>query len=106
MLFNSAAFALFFVVVYGLYLISSLRWQNRILLVASYIFYGAWDWRFLSLLFLSTFIDYSCALQMERTGSAQRRKLWLSVSLVTNLGMLGVFKYFNFFAENFAVLAN
>ena len=58
MLFNSQIFLIFFIVVYGLYRLLPHRWQNMLLLVSSYFFYGWWDWRFLSLIFLSTVIDY------------------------------------------------
>ncbi|MDA1306433.1 MAG: MBOAT family protein, partial [Acidobacteria bacterium] len=69
------------------------------LLVASYVFYGAWDYRFLSLLGISTIIDYVVALRMA-DAAGRHRKAWLIVSLVTNLGLLGFFKYFNFFVDS------
>lgn len=100
MLFNSVQFAIFFVVVYGLYLGLNHRWQNRLLLAASYFFYGCWDWRFLFLLILTTGIDYICAVNVERTEELKVRKRWLAATLVSNLVILGFFKYFNFFAEN------
>jgi D-alanyl-lipoteichoic acid acyltransferase DltB (MBOAT superfamily) len=74
------------------------------LLVASYIFYGAWDWRFLSLLFLSTIIDYICALKIYESNELKRRKLFLCVSIIASLSILSFFKYFNFFAESFQAL--
>ncbi len=104
MLFNSLQFAVFFIVVYLLYLVLNHKWQNRMLLVASYIFYGAWDWRFLSLLFISTFLDYFCALKIHESNDAGRRKWFLSLSIIGNLGLLGFFKYFNFFAANLEFL--
>ena len=72
------------------------------LLVASYVFYGWWDWRFLFLLFISTLTDFVIAAQMAKCGENRPRvkKIWLLVSLTTNLGILGFFKYFNFFAES------
>jgi D-alanyl-lipoteichoic acid acyltransferase DltB (MBOAT superfamily) len=76
------------------------RAQNVMLLAASYYFYGAWDWRFLSLLWGSTVIDYTCARAIARTEAAAKRRAWLLLSLAFNLGMLGFFKYFNFFAES------
>ena len=79
------------------------RAQNRFLLAASYVFYGSWDWRFLSLIFLSTVVDYACALQMKK-GVESRKKMALWVSLAVNLGLLGVFKYTGFFLESFADL--
>ena len=62
MIFNSLQFAIFFIIVYALYLGLSHKGQNRMLLVASYVFYGAWDWRFLSLIFISTVLDYFCGI--------------------------------------------
>lgn len=100
MLFNSLQFAIFFIIVYGLYLLLNHRWQNILLLVASYIFYGFWDWRFLSLIFISTIIDYISGIKIYETDNVNRRKFWLILSVCTNLGMLGFFKYFNFFADS------
>jgi len=100
LLFNSLEFILFFIVVYGLYIVLRHRYQNVLLLIASYFFYGWWDWRFLSLIAASTVIDYTCGLKIAAETSHWRRKMWLTVSVVSNLGMLGFFKYFNFFAEN------
>ena len=77
MLFNSFQFAWFFVVVYGLYLYCGHRNQNRLLLLASYIFYGAWDYRFLSLIFISTCVDFVCGLKIEAAKSRQQKKLFL-----------------------------
>ncbi len=74
------------------------------LLVASYVFYGAWDWRYLSLILLSTTVDYFCGLGLDGTDDRRRRKLLVTISIVFNLSLLGVFKYYDFFAENFAVL--
>ncbi len=102
MLFNSFEFLQFFAVVFVVYAALSHRWQNRFLLVASYFFYGSWDWRFLSLLLISTGVDYCCALAMER--SPGRKKRYLLVSLCTNLGILGTFKYFDFFSLSAARL--
>jgi alginate O-acetyltransferase complex protein AlgI len=106
MLFNSLQFVVFLVVVYGLYLLlqGRLQWQNRMLLVASYLFYGVWDYRFLSLLMFSTFIDYWMARLMDATPDQAVRKRWLMVSIVVNLTILGFFKYFNFFADSAAGL--
>jgi len=104
MIFNTFEFALFFVIVLALYLALSHRWQNRMLLVASYFFYGWWDWRFLSLLFLSTILDYFCGLIIAYSPSPRRRKTALVASMVGNLTLLGVFKYFNFFVDSFREL--
>jgi len=100
MLFNSLQFFVFFAIVYGLYLVLSHRWQNRMLLLASYIFYGAWDWRFLSLIWLSTVVDAVCAHAIDQSGDPARRRQFLAISVVTNLVILGFFKYFNFFAAS------
>ena len=104
MLFNSLQFVVFFVVVYGLYLVLPLKGQNRLLLVASYIFYGAWDYRFLTLLLASTVVDYWMARMMAATEEESRRKRLLLVSIVVNLTILGFFKYYNFFADSAADL--
>ncbi len=78
--------------------------QNRFLLVASYVFYGFWDWRFLGLILFSTVVDYLIGLKLFREDNPRMRKLFLWLSLCTNLGLLGVFKYFNFFVDTFADL--
>jgi alginate O-acetyltransferase complex protein AlgI len=108
-LFNSVTFFGFFAIVFALYLLAfSLprpkRVQNALLLVASYVFYGAWDWRFLGLLVLSTLIDYVSARKIEDSPTEQRRR-WLLLSVISNLGILGFFKYFNFFVDSFVALA-
>lgn len=100
MLFNSIAFALFFAVVFSLYLILDHKGQNKMLLMASYVFYGAWDYRFLALLGLSTCLDYVLALKISETENPIRRKAYLILSLTLSLTFLGFFKYFNFFIEN------
>jgi len=102
--FASLQFAVFLCIVYALYRVLNHRWQNRMLLVASYVFYGAWDWRFLSLMLISTVVDYFVGLRLRDTEDGRMRRLLLLMSLVANLGMLGVFKYFNFFAGSFAEL--
>jgi len=104
MLFNSLEFALFLPLVFLLYWCipnkkNSLR--NLILLIASYFFYGWWDWRFLGLIFISSLCDYFVGLQLAKTDSKRSRKLWLILSLVVNLGFLGTFKYYGFFVESF-----
>ncbi|MEL6625645.1 MAG: MBOAT family O-acyltransferase [Bacteroidota bacterium] len=104
MLFNSLDFALFLPAVFGLYwfiLNRNLKGQNLLLLVASYIFYGWWDYRFLSLIFISTVIDYLVGLQLAKTPATRSRTYLLWISLIANLGMLGFFKYFDFFLLNF-----
>ncbi|MCK4994034.1 MAG: MBOAT family protein [Candidatus Omnitrophica bacterium] len=98
MIFNSIQFAVFFLIVYVLYLLLDHKGQNRMLLLASYIFYGAWDYRFLSLIFISTIIDYHCGIRIHESNNAGTRKKFLFLSVFANLGILGFFKYFNFFA--------
>ncbi len=100
MLFNSLTFVLFYFVVYILYINLRHRFQNYLLLVASYVFYACWDWRFLSLLFISTLIDYIAGIKIEAANSVRRRRVFLVVSMCSNLGILFFFKYFNFFADN------
>ena len=104
MVFNSIQFVVFFAVVYGAYRILPHRAQNWLLLVSSYVFYAAWDWRFLSLLIASTVVDYAVARYLDALpdGPRRRRVLWISIGF--NLGVLGFFKYFNFFAESFDAL--
>ena len=100
MVFNSFHFVVFFVVVYSLYRLLPHRQQNWLLLVASYYFYGSWDWRFLGLLAASTLVDYYCGLYIDRQAQPARRKIAVAASLTFNLSMLGFFKYFNFFADS------
>lgn len=100
MLFNSLIFPFFFVVVYALYRMLGHRAQNRLLLVASYVFYGWWDWRFLGLILLSTLVDYVSGLRIAAADSPGPKRGWLTLSMCCNLGLLGVFKYCDFFIEN------
>ncbi|MFH1478570.1 MAG: MBOAT family O-acyltransferase [Candidatus Omnitrophota bacterium] len=100
MLFNSLQFAAFFVIVYSLYLRFNHKWQNRLLLIASYVFYGSWDWRFLSLIFISTVLDYFCGIKIYESNNRIQRKRFLIFSIIGNLTILGFFKYFNFFTSN------
>ena len=104
MVFNSLHFVWFFLAVYALYRVLPHRAQNWLLLVSSYYFYAAWDWRFLGLLIASTLVDFTCGLLMGRAGSPRHRRLLLCLSLGFNLTLLGFFKYFNFFADNLHVL--
>lgn len=104
MVFTSLHFVVFFVVVYAAYRVMPHRAQNWLLVAASYYFYAAWDWRFLSLLLGSTVVDFVVARAIERADDPGRRKHLLWISLAFNFGMLGFFKYFNFFAENLASL--
>ncbi len=100
MLFNSAAFLLFFTVVYLLYWRLGHRKQNLLLLAASLTFYAAWNHKLVHLIVLSGTIDYFAALGIERSREARKRKLWLIASVASNLSILGFFKYYNFFAES------
>ena len=104
MAFNSLQFALFFIGVYILYLCLNHKWQNRMLLAANCVFYTAWDWRFLSLIFISITTDYVCGLKIKALEDEKPRKYFLILSIVVNLSILWFFKYFNFFSSNLAVL--
>ncbi len=104
MLFNSFAFWLFFIVVAALYYRLRHRGQNVLLLLASYYFYGCWDWRFLSLIAVSTLIDYSVALGIASSRSSRRKRMLLTLSLCSNLGILAFFKYYGFFATELDTL--
>ncbi len=98
MVFNSIDFLFFFAIVYSVYWILSHRIQNLFLLAASLFFYGFWDWRFLSLLLLSSIVDYFAGIGIEK--NSDQKKLYLTLSVATNLGILGFFKYYNFFLES------
>jgi len=105
MLFNSIDFALFLPIVFTIYWVSNrlnkLCVQNLIILIASYVFYGWWDWRFLSLIIISTIIDYFVGLGIFNEKKASKRKLLLFTSVFFNIGFLCFFKYYNFFLDNF-----
>jgi alginate O-acetyltransferase complex protein AlgI len=104
MFFNSIDFAIFLPVVFLLYwfvVYKSLKLQNLLIVVASYLFYGWWDWRFLSLILFSTIVDYSVGLRFSKEENQRKRKFLLWISILVNLGFLGVFKYYNFFLDNF-----
>lgn len=103
MLFNSLDFAIFLPLVYSIYwfiLGKNRKGQNILLLIASYIFYGWWDWRFLGLILFSTVVDYLIGIGLDGEDRQPRRKMLLLVSVLVNLGFLAYFKYFNFFLEN------
>ena len=107
MLFTSAVFLVFLPVVFLVYWFLqrwSLRWQNAWIVVASYVFYGWWDWRYLGLLFISSFTDYWLGLYIDGCEDPRKRKRALVLSLVFNLGILGFFKYYGFFVEEVAEL--
>lgn len=105
MLFNSTDFAIFLPIVFILYWFftnKNLKAQNVLLLASSYFFYACWDWRFLFLLLFSTLLDYFTALRIQDTKNTILKKFWFWLSIVVNLGFLGVFKYYNFFIESFS----
>lgn len=105
MLFNSINFALFLPVVFVLYWFvtnKKLAAQNILILVASYFFYACWDWRFLFLLIFSTLLDYFTGIKMSDAPDGKNKRFWFWLSISINLGFLGVFKYYNFFADSFA----
>lgn len=104
MLFNSIDFAIFLPMVFLLYWFvtyKNLKLQNFLIVAASYLFYGWWDWRFLSLIFFSTVLDYSVGLGLQNQENPVKRKALLWTSILINLGLLGFFKYYNFFIDNF-----
>lgn len=103
MLFNSIEFAVFLPIVFSIYWLLSkynIKYQNLFLLISSYFFYGWWDWKFLFLIIFSSIVDYFVGIQLAETDKERKRRLLLLLSLGVNLGFLGVFKYFNFFAES------
>ncbi len=105
MLFNSLNFAFFLPIVFILYWFitaKNLKLQNVLLLVSSYFFYACWDWRFLFLLIFSTLLDYYTGIKMSDAKDQNSKKFWFWLSISVNLGFLGVFKYYNFFAASFA----
>jgi len=104
MLFNSLDFAVFLPIVFILYWFvvnRDLKLQNALVVLASYVFYGWWDWRFLLLIFFSTGVDYLVGLQLNKERKKKNRKILLWISVIVNLGFLGFFKYYNFFLDNF-----
>ncbi|MFC1734093.1 MBOAT family O-acyltransferase [candidate division KSB1 bacterium] len=104
MLFNTIDFAIFLPIVFILYWFVTpkhLKLQNFLIVVASYTFYGWWDWRFLSLIIFSTIIDYVVGLGLKRQENKAKRTFLLLTSILVNLGFLGFFKYYNFFLDNF-----
>jgi alginate O-acetyltransferase complex protein AlgI len=104
MVFNSLQFVWFFLIVYALYRVLPHRGQNWLLLIASYYFYAAWDYRFVALLAASTIVDYTCGRVLGSMTDQPRRRAVMWISIGFNLAMLGFFKYFNFFAANLQAL--
>lgn len=103
MLFNSLEFAIFLPIVFCLYwlLNNHLKWQNFFVVVASYIFYGWWDWRFLILIAITSLCSWASGIFIEKS---YRPKVWLTLNIIINLFILSLFKYFNFFVSNFCHL--
>ncbi len=97
MLFNSTEFLIFFGCVFTIYWFLPHKLQNRFLLFGSYFFYGSWNWKFLSLLIISTVVDYFCGIYIHESKEEKRRKLFLFLGLFASLSILGFFKYANFF---------
>ncbi|MFS4448969.1 MBOAT family O-acyltransferase [Maribacter sp. 2307UL18-2] len=104
MIFNSLDFAVFLPIVFVIYWSitkKNIRLQNCVIVLASYFFYAWWDWKFLSLILFSTVVDYWVGVGLSKYQEKQHRKLLLGTSIIVNLGLLGFFKYYNFFLENF-----
>ncbi|RXJ50021.1 MBOAT family O-acyltransferase [Gelidibacter gilvus] len=104
MLFNSIDFAIFLPIIFILYWFvtnKNLKSQNLLIVISSYIFYGWWDWRFLSLILFSTIVDYLIGISLSKQENQTKRKMLLWTSILVNLGFLGFFKYYNFFLDNF-----
>jgi D-alanyl-lipoteichoic acid acyltransferase DltB (MBOAT superfamily) len=109
MLFNSIGFAIFLPIVFLLYwfvMNKALKAQNVLLLLASYFFYGWWDWRFLFLLGLLSLANFFIGIEIEKNGAKRIGKIWFIIGLILNIGVLGVFKYYNFFIDSFIDLVS
>lgn len=104
MIFNSTTFLIFLPLVFILYWSlknKELVYQNALLLIASYVFYGWWDWRFLSLIVFSTIVDFITGKVISKSDSKRTKKAYLIISIISNLGLLAFFKYYNFFVSSF-----
>lgn len=109
MLFNSFTFLLFLPIVFLLYwfVFKPREWQNLLVVLASFVFYGWWDWNFLLLIALTSFCSYLSGIILEQQeGNRYNQKLIHAANIVVNLAILGVFKYYNFFAENIASICS
>ena len=108
MLFNSLSFIVFFVIVLILYYLNIFNWKakKRMLLLASYVFYGMWNPPLIILLWISTIVDWTAGKKLAIEENQRKRKLWLLLSMIVNLGFLAFFKYGDFLLENFTALAN
>lgn len=107
MLFNSFEFMVFLPIVFLLYwfVFRGRRWQNLLVVGASYVFYGWWDWRFLFLIALTSFFSFASGLLLEHYEGRRRVQQLVSAgNIILNLGILGVFKYYNFFVDTLDAL--
>jgi D-alanyl-lipoteichoic acid acyltransferase DltB (MBOAT superfamily) len=106
MLFNSLDFAFFLAIVFALYWLAkrSIKLQNTILLISSYYFYACWDWRFLSLILISSLVDFLVGIALSNQEHVVKRKVLLWTSISVNIGFLAFFKYYNFFVEEFVAV--
>lgn len=105
MSFNSFEYIIFLLLIVGVYwTLRRVYLQNILLLIGSYYFYARWDWRFLSLILISTLVDYAVGMLLLRTNHIHKRRGLLLISVMVNLGILGFFKYYNFFVESFVDL--
>ena len=106
MLFTSAEFFVLLIVVFALYwlLARRIKWQNALIVVASYVFYGWWDWRFLLLIAFTSFCSWGSGLLIGKAESRKKAKAWMWTNIVLNLGILALFKYYDFFVSEFAQL--
>src|SRR5579862_707264 len=104
MLFNSLEFLVFFAIVFALYCALNRRWQNHMLLIASYVFYGWAEPRFVVFMAFTTIADYFIGIRIDDAATPRAKKRWLIASLIMNLGLLGTFKYIGFIAENYRAL--
>src|SRR6266513_5308053 len=102
MVFTSLTFIVVYVIVFALYWPLGKVGQNRLIVLSGLVFYGSWDWRFAVLLLCTTGVDFGVGLVLEKEEDERKRRAWLLLSLVTNLGALAFFKYFNFFSDSFA----
>ncbi|NER16871.1 MBOAT family O-acyltransferase [Spongiivirga citrea] len=108
MLFNSIDYFIFLPIVfiaYWYFLKNKIKSQHVLILTASYVFYGWWDWRFLFLILASTIVDFFVGLQIHKQKTDRKRKIWLWLSVIFNVGLLGFFKYYNFFIDSWITAA-
>ncbi len=104
MLFNTPVFFLFFLIVICLFYSFKTEYRKYILLVSSYLFYSFWDFRFLILILISTQVDYFVGFKIYKSKNKRIKKVYLITSIITNIGILGFFKYYNFFIDSFSIL--